>query len=184
MYRGLTTFIRKWEGGFVNDPLDRGGATNMGITIGTWKTYGYDKDKDGDIDVADLKRMSIEDWDNIFKRQYWDRWKADQIKHKEVAYMLVDWVWCSGVYGVKIPQRVLGVTTDGFVGNNTLIALNNKGKDFARELGRQRIAYLYRITNSDKTQKKYINGWCNRVNDLLMICGYDPVRFDEIKELI
>ena len=39
----LAPFILKWEGGFVNDPADLGGATNMGVTIGTWKSCGYDK---------------------------------------------------------------------------------------------------------------------------------------------
>lgn len=175
----LSEFIRKWEGGFVNDPDDRGGATNMGITIGTWKTYGYDKDKDGDLDVEDLKKITLDDWNNIFQKVYWARWQADKIIHKEIAYMLVDWVWCSGVYGIKIPQRVLGVAVDGLVGWNTISALNLKTKDFTRELGKQRIAYLHRTG-----RKKYINGWCNRVNDLLAMCGYAPIRFDEIKELI
>jgi lysozyme family protein len=31
----LAPFILKWEGGFVNDPVDLGGATNMGVTVGT-----------------------------------------------------------------------------------------------------------------------------------------------------
>ena len=44
----LAPWILKWEGGFVNDPADLGGATNMGVTIGTWKSCGYDKDGDGD----------------------------------------------------------------------------------------------------------------------------------------
>lgn len=35
----LTPFILKWEGGFVNDPDDLGGATNMGVTFGTYQTY-------------------------------------------------------------------------------------------------------------------------------------------------
>ena len=30
----LAPFILKWEGGFVNDPDDLGGATNMGVS--TW----------------------------------------------------------------------------------------------------------------------------------------------------
>ena len=37
--RKLAPFILKWEGGFVNDPDDLGGATNMGVTIGAYETY-------------------------------------------------------------------------------------------------------------------------------------------------
>ena len=43
--RKLAPFILKWEGGFVNDPDDLGGATNMGVTIGTYEAYCR-KDKD------------------------------------------------------------------------------------------------------------------------------------------
>ena len=35
----LAPFIIKWEGGFVNEPDDLGGATNMGVTIGTYEAY-------------------------------------------------------------------------------------------------------------------------------------------------
>lgn len=35
----LVPFILQWEGGFVNDPDDLGGATNKGITIGTFTEY-------------------------------------------------------------------------------------------------------------------------------------------------
>ena len=31
--------ILKWEGGFVNDPADSGGATNKGVTLATYKAY-------------------------------------------------------------------------------------------------------------------------------------------------
>ena len=51
----LAPWILKWEGNLVNDPLDRGGATKKGVTIAVWKTQGYDKDRDRDIDVSDLK---------------------------------------------------------------------------------------------------------------------------------
>ena len=104
----LAPWILKWEGGFVNDPADLGGATNMGVTIGTWKSCGYDKDGDGDIDVDDLHLITREDVVNrVLKPHYWDRWKADLITSQSVANILVDWVWASGAHGIKIPQRLL-----------------------------------------------------------------------------
>ena len=112
--KNLAPFILKWEGGFVNDPDDLGGATNMGVTIGTWKSCGYDKDGDGDIDVDDLHLLTREDVVNrVLKPHYWDRWKADLVKSQSVANILVDWVWASGAHGIKIPQKLLGVTVDG-----------------------------------------------------------------------
>lgn len=68
--------------------------------------------------------MTREQWEYIFKTRFWDRWKADDIDNQAIANLLVDWVWASGVYGIKYPQAVLGVKTDGIVGLKTLAAIN------------------------------------------------------------
>ena len=67
----LVPFILSWEGGYVNDPDDVGGATNKGITIATWRLHGCDNDGDGDIDADDLRIITNEQWMEIFKCQYW-----------------------------------------------------------------------------------------------------------------
>ena len=104
----LIPFILQWEGGFVNDPDDLGGATNKGITIGTFAEYKKRKGQKAPT-VTDLKNISDAEWHDVFKSLYWDRWKADEIKSQSVANILVDWVWASGSHGIKRPQRLLGV---------------------------------------------------------------------------
>mgnify|MGYP000764576696 FL=1 len=164
----LAPFILKWEGGFVNDPADLGGATNMGVTIGAWKSCGYDKDGDGDIDVDDLRLLTREDVVNrVLKPHYWDRWKADDIKSQSVANILVDWVWASGAHGIKIPQRLLGVSVDGIVGPKTLAAVNARNpRELFDMIKIARFDFIEDICLQRPTNNKFKRGWMNRINDI------------------
>ena len=164
----LAPWILKWEGGFVNDPDDLGGATNMGVTIGTWKSFGYDNDGDGDIDVDDLHLLTREDVVNrVLKPHYWDRWKADLIKSQSVANILVDWLWASGAHGIKIPQRLLGVAVDGIVGPKTIAAVNARNpRELFDMLKIARFDFIEDICRKRPANNKFKRGWMNRINDL------------------
>lgn len=162
----LAPFILKWEGGFVNDPADLGGATNMGVTIGTWKSCGYDKDGDGDIDVDDLHLLTREDVvKRVLKPHYWDRWKADRIKSQSVANLVVDWVWASGKNGITGVQRILGVSVDGIVGEKTLAAMNGRNaRELFADIKRARISFIEGIIKRDPSQMVFKKGWLSRLN--------------------
>jgi len=164
----LAPFILSFEGGFVNDKDDAGGATNKGVTIATWRKVGYDKDGDDDIDVEDLKLISDAEAVNaVLRPHYWNRWKADKIKSQSLANILVDWVWGSGAHGIKIPQRMLGVTVDGIVGAKTLAALNSvDAKSFFEAVKKEREAFFKRIVVAKPTQKKFLKGWLRRLNNI------------------
>ena len=110
--------------------------------------------------------MNDADWDTVMKKLYWNRWMADLIEDQAIANTLVDWVWGSGVYGIKIPQRMLGVTADGVVGAKTIEALNNAPKDFLQRLYKEREDFLNRIVKNNPTQKVFLKGWMNRMEDL------------------
>ena len=167
----LAPFILKWEGGFVNDPADLGGATNMGVTIGAWKSCGYDKDGDGDIDVDDLRLLTREDVVNrVLKPHYRDRWKADDIKSQSVANILVDWVWASGAHGIKIPQRLLGVSVDGIVGPKTLAAVNARNpRELFDMIKIARFDFIEDICRKRPANNKFKRGWMNRINDIAYV---------------
>lgn len=161
----LAPIISKWEGKFVNDPVDKGGATNMGITIGTWKSVGYDKNKDGKIDEKDIKLLDKKDFEAVLLK-YWNKWKADEIKNQSIANILVDWYWGSGKWGIVIPQRLLGVTDDGIVGKMTIGRLNEMNQEqFFNKIVEARKKFLNDIVKNNPTQKRFIKGWLNRLAD-------------------
>ena len=160
----LVPIILNFEGGYVNDKADKGGATNHGITIETFRLLGADNDGDGDIDVRDLQMITEDQWKKIF-RIYWNRWKADQINNQSIANILVDWVWASGKFGITIPQRLLGLQTDGIVGKITLEAVNSAdGKVFFDSIRQARLDYVNNIIYRNPMWRKFEKGWKRRIN--------------------
>lgn len=160
----LIPFILRWEGGFVNDPDDLGGVTNKGITIGTFGEYRKQKGLPSPT-VQELKNLLENEWYEIFKTMYWDRWIGDEIKSQPVANILVDWVWASGVHGIKRPQRILGVPDDGIVGKVTLSYLNiAKPKRLFEAIKADRIKFIDEICKARPANEKFRKGWLNRIN--------------------
>ncbi|MFI3265272.1 MAG: glycosyl hydrolase 108 family protein [Rikenellaceae bacterium] len=162
----LAPFIFSWEGGFVNHPNDRGGATNMGVTIATYEAYckkiGLPKPT-----VDDLKNISSEQVTEILKTIYWDIVKADEIADQSVANLIVDWVWASGTWGVKYTQRELGLKDDGIVGPVTISKINNSEPTaLFKKLWSCRESYFMKIVDNDSSQKVFLKGWLNRLNGI------------------
>lgn len=163
----ITTFILKWEGGFVNDPYDQGGATNKGVTLGTFRAvYGLDKTE------ADLKRMGNAQWLHIIRSRYWNAMKGDNIASQKIAAIVLDWFWASGYAGLKGTQTVLGVTPDGVFGSRTLEALNGADEDYLFErIFQARVAFIERICRARPENERFRKGWLNRLNDLRKFVG-------------
>lgn len=161
-YKELVPFILKWEGGYCNNKNDGGGATNKGVTLATFRQY-YGKDKT----AADLKKITNEQWMHIFKVGYWDQWHADDITSQSVANMLVDWLWHSGSYGIRLPQKVLKVEIDGVVGSRTIAAVNAADpKELFGKLKQERLDFFDRLCTNSPKNRTFLQGWRNRVNAL------------------
>lgn len=163
----LVPHILKWEGGFINEPDDLGGATNKGVTIKTYTFFRWRKHQSTPT-IEDLKNISDEEFTAILKEMYWDACRADRIESQSVANAIVDWAWNSGtVTAAKELQKSLGVTVDGVIGNVTLSAINSIDAETMFDLVQKtRISYLERICVSRPANKKFMKGWMNRVNSI------------------
>lgn len=158
-YKKLKPIILKWEGGYAGN-IDGAVCTMKGVTIATFREY-FGKSKT----CMDLKNISDAQWDSIFIHKFWNRWSADAIKNQSIANLVVDWLWTSGIYGIKYPQQVLGVTADGVVGPKTIAAINNypNQKELFQKLWNRRKRHFESIATGSK--RKFLAGWLNRLND-------------------
>lgn len=157
-YKQLIPIVKKVEGGYAGN-IDGATCTMRGITLATFRNY-YGRTKT----CKDLRNITDEQWEYIFKQGFWNKWKADSIDNQSIANLLVDWTFNSGIWGIKYPQRVLGVKDDGIVGAKTLAAINNhpNQEELFNALWNRRLEHYKALARNGK--KQFLNGWINRLN--------------------
>jgi lysozyme family protein len=147
------------EGGYVNHPDDPGGATNKGITIATFRRYIK---RNGTI--ADLKALTTQQAVDVYKAQYWDAVRGDDLP-SGVDYTVADFAVNSGPSrSAKYLQSALGVTQDGAIGPQTIAAAQAADpKALIRKINADRLAFMKRIQGG-KLWKTFGRGWQRRVD--------------------
>ena len=158
-YKLMIPWIKRWEGGWSNDKDDSGGCTMAGVTIKTFQQY-YGKDQT----CEDLKHITEQQWEHIFKTGYWDKMKADDINSQQVAELVVQMAWGSGpVTTTKRIQKLLGVKQDGVIGEITLWHINKQDpRELFEKLWNMRFDWLWEIGDTGKN-KKFLKGWIKRL---------------------
>lgn len=139
------------EGGYVNDKTDKGGETKFGIS-----KKSYPKE--------DIKNLTIERAKEIYKRDFWDKIKGDQIQNDELALNLFDFAVNGGVgTSIKTLQKALNVDVDGVIGNDTLSAMAVINfPDLIKRFIKFRNLHYVDIVINDPTQIKFLKGWISR----------------------
>jgi len=131
----------KYEGGFVDNRFDPGGATNMGITLATLSNYrGYTATK------LDVKRLTQTEASAIYLKQYWEPLLAQQLP-SGVDMFMFDYAVNSGpARAVKALQSSLGLPPDGNVKVSTLqAALRQDQATLIRALASKRLGFLQQL---------------------------------------
>lgn len=164
----LAPFILSWEGGVSNNKNDSGGLTNKGVTLAVWTKHGRDINGDGVVDGNDLVTITDEDAIKIMKLLYWDTVKADKIASQNVANILVDWAWNSGVgRAAKEVQTIVGATADGIIGEKSIAAINAmNSEDLFKKIFAARLNYINKIVAGNPKNQVFEKGWKNRLNSI------------------
>ncbi|EPL0412541.1 glycoside hydrolase family 108 protein, partial [Klebsiella pneumoniae] len=172
LFSKISSVILQHEGGYVNDPNDRGGETNMGITIATWRAYAP-SDLGIEATTNTLRNMTKEQAEIIYYNHYWEPKGFCKLETIKIALMLYDWTITSGRAVTQVRKMLHNEYNINLVVSNTMdddmIHCINAIEDQEQLLSR--IAEVrkeyYRsltITNGEpNTQVRFLTGWINRV---------------------
>ena len=143
--------VLEHEGGYVNDPKDLGGETKYGITKRFYPNL-------------DIKNLTKEQATEIYKKDYWDKNRIDEIP-QELRYIFFDMCVNMGRgTAVKILQRSAvssgqKIAIDGGLGPMTLKAIQKVTVERVRSY---RVLYYAQLVTKRKDQEKFWFGWFRR----------------------
>lgn len=168
--------IIRIEGGYVNNPNDRGGETKYGITIQVQRENGY---------LGKMKDLPREVAYNIYQKRYWDVNRLSDIQNlsEKIQYEVQDTGVNMGVsQQARILQRALNslnlngkifqdLVEDGIIGRLTIEALHkhltygnqyrvkNQELVLLRVLNQLQGARYVEIQEGRKANKDFVFGW-------------------------
>lgn len=138
LFKKALRFVLNREGGYSNNPNDKGGATNKGITQNTYNAYLKRKGRQA-RDVRNITDAEVED---IYYSSYWLGAGCDKMS-PVFAVVCFDTAVNMGVGRVKpFLQEAQYMDVDAFI-----LARIRKYNEFAKT----------------PSQRGFLHGWLNRV---------------------
>jgi lysozyme family protein len=148
----------KSEGGYVNNPLDPGGRTNLGVTQAVWENWVGRK-----VDEPEMRGLTADKVEPLYKKNYWDAVRGDELP-VGLDYLVFDFGVNAGAgRSIKTLQTAVGVTPDGGFGPMTMAAVKAIDPVELIEKFSQAKEDFYRSLSQFPTFGK---GWLNRVADV------------------
>lgn len=148
----------KEEGGYVNHPNDKGGETKYGISKRSYPRL-------------DIKHLTLNQAKDIYKKDFWDAIKGDELPSDEVACEALEQAVNMGIKTavsflqvVCVSEGNIDMVVDGRMGKQTLQALNRITPSFILvAIKALAIAHYLKLAREEPPMKVFLKGWIKRV---------------------
>jgi len=131
--------LHKLEGGYSNHPVDKGGATNYGVTQNTYDAYRANKK----LKTQSVKKSTLEEAKKIYFEEYYS--KINYIEDEFAHYLIFDLAVNSGVGAAK----------------KCIAAVNNPHDP--KEILSYRRNLFNTIVKNNTSQQVFLKGWLSRL---------------------
>jgi len=154
-FKECLDLVLKSEGGWVKNPNDPGGETNLGVTKRVWEEYvGHP--------VESLKKLTKEDVAPLYELKYW-RPCYGEVLPRGLDFVIFSMAVNAGPgRAIKLFQSVIGCVPDGVIGPRTrgLISDSNSATLISKFSEARREYY-----RTLKTFPIFGKGWLSRVDN-------------------
>lgn len=158
--------LLKNEGGFVNDPDDPGGATNRGVTMATLKQW-----RGHEVSIVDVHNLSEEEAGEIYRANYWDALRLDDMAHQALAESVFDFGVNAGPKqaclclqrAVNWVREATVLVEDGVIGPATLREVDATPQRILElRFAIERLGCYVDICRRRRTSRKFLYAWAKR----------------------
>ena len=144
------------EGGYVDHPTDPGGETKFGISKRSYPN-------------VDIKNLTREGAIEIYRRDWWEKNKYEQITSQAVATKVFDAAINMGANQAhKLLQQAANacgaaITVDGALGAASIDAINKISSNWLLDRFRVELVVFYAsLVRGDKKRIVFLLGWVTR----------------------
>ena len=143
------------EGGYVNNKLDPGGMTNLGVTKKVWEEWVGHL-----VGEKEMRALTPDTVAPMYRKKYWDAVKGDELP-TGLDYLMFDFAINAGPgRAIKTMQKAIGTVPDGAIGPKTMQALKDADqKDLVAKFSMEKELFYKALP----TFATFGKGWMRRV---------------------
>lgn len=165
IFQPAVRIVLQHEGGWVDDPLDPGGATNYGISLRFYK-----QSIDPKATPETIRNLTVQDASNIYLHFWWNQYHYGNINDQAIADKVMDLSVLTGPYRIGVATQTAvnivngntDLTVDGDLGALSFAAINNDNPArLLAEIIQQMVDFFESLTSPIAHQD--MQGWLNRV---------------------
>jgi lysozyme family protein len=114
----------------------------------------------------DIKNLTKEAAIDIYYKDFWLPMNLTKILENELVLQVFDMGVTSGIRtSIRILQRLVGVTDDGFIGNITLRAIREYNGDVVADFIKRRKLFYIVLVQKHPEKRRFLKGWLNRIDN-------------------